>query len=144
MFLPNIEKCFFSLLRSDTDLTSRIKREDSDSNISMKHIDQLLNNISSSPVTSKLRISTSKESQSTSTQRISSSSSFSSSDVLDPPSLESQSYSLHLNESSLLSFLNVHQSNRDRYNVVSSKTKKDVSTSPPVLIENGNIIILFL
>lgn len=87
-------------------------------------------------------ISTSKESQTASTQRISSStSSFPSSDILDPPNLESQSYSLHLNESSLLSFLNVHQSNnRDRYNVVSSKTKKDVSTSPPVLIENGKIL----
>lgn len=139
-----IRKFFFS--RSDTDLASNVKHEDSNSNLSMKHIDQLLTNISSSPVTSKLRISTSKESQSTSsTQRISSSSSYSNSDVLDPPSLESQSYSLHLNESSLLSFLNVHQpNNRDRYNVLSSKTKKDVSTSPPVLIESGKIYIKYL
>ncbi|XP_071039433.1 calmodulin-binding transcription activator 2 isoform X4 [Parasteatoda tepidariorum] len=123
---------------NETDLNAAAKLDDSSLSKAMKppSLDNMLMNNASTSV--KARATNPKESQQAQSQRLSSSvSTFSSSEVLDPPNLESQSYSLHLNESSLMSFLNVLQTNsRDRFNMNPPKPKKDISTSPPVLTEN--------
>ncbi|CAL1269615.1 unnamed protein product [Larinioides sclopetarius] len=126
---------------TESELSSSLKIEDSNLGISLKSssLDQMLMNPTSSS-TVKMSTSSPKDSQSVAAQGTSSSTvSFSNSDVLDNPNLESQSYSLHLNESSFLSFLNVLQGNSRDVNVNQSKTKKELSSSSSssTLIENN-------
>ncbi|KAF8794629.1 Calmodulin-binding transcription activator 1 like protein [Argiope bruennichi] len=124
---------------SESELSSSLKIEDSNLGISLKSssLDQMLMNSTSSS-TLKISTSSTKDSQPVAAQGTSSSTvSFSNSDVLDNPNLESQSYSLHLNESSFLSFLNVLQGNSRDVNVNQSKAKKELSSSSSTLLENN-------
>ncbi|PRD35183.1 UNVERIFIED_CONTAM: Calmodulin-binding transcription activator 2 [Trichonephila clavipes] len=120
---------------AESELSSSLKIEDSDMGASLKSssLDQILMN----PTSSSTAQMSPKESQSIAVQETSpSTASFSNSDVLDNPNLESQSYSLHLNESSFLSFLNVLQASSRDVNVNQSKTKKELSSSSS-LVENN-------
>ncbi|GFY40286.1 calmodulin-binding transcription activator 2 [Trichonephila inaurata madagascariensis] len=123
---------------AESELSSSLKIEDSDMGASLKSssLDQILMNPTSSS-TAQMSTSSPKVSQSIAVQETSpSTASFSNSDVLDNPNLESQSYSLHLNESSFLSFLNVLQASSRDVNVNQSKTKKELSSSSS-LVENN-------
>ncbi|GFV24831.1 calmodulin-binding transcription activator 1 [Trichonephila clavipes] len=123
---------------AESELSSSLKIEDSDMGASLKSssLDQILMNPTNSS-TAQMSTSSPKESQSIAVQETSpSTASFSNSDVLDNPNLESQSYSLHLNESSFLSFLNVLQASSRDVNVNQSKTKKELSSSSS-LVENN-------
>ncbi|GIY74983.1 calmodulin-binding transcription activator 1 [Caerostris darwini] len=125
---------------AESEFSSSLLLDDSDLGLSLhsSSLDQLLMN----PTNSSIEVKKSSPNESQTLVGLSTSPptvSFPNSDILDnPDNIESQSYSLHLNESSFLSFLNVLQANASDSDVNQPKVKKDLSTSSSIIRENND------